>query len=398
MKKRITTFTDSRNAAKRQSLVTAVLAAILVGWLAGCSRHGQPHAATAAPLPKIEVVRVIAGQPRFLTPLPGELRPYQDVRIRARVEGFVKHLFVDRGSQVRQGQTLALLSAPNLRAQRLAVAQRLDVAQARWRAAQADWVRDRATLLRLQASARQVPGSIAGNDIQIARQTAAADRAQAEARLAAIHGAAAELKSIQALTAYLRVTAPFSGMIVQRFVSKGSLVGPSAHSSALFRLQQLNPLRLVIPVPEAETAGIHLNRKVSFSVPAYPGKSFSGLIARIPDSLHQSTRVMPVELNVINPQWMLSPGMYAQVNWPVQRPYPTLLVPSSAVVATTQNTFVDLIRNGRIQRISVRRGFTIGNLVEIFGKLQAGVWIARRGRDELLPGARIAIVRAAPNL
>lgn len=358
--------------------------------LAGCGRSRPPDAAlAAAPPAKVRVVRVIAARLHFLTPLPGELRPYQDVRLRARVEGFVKRLFVDRGTRVRQGQTLARLSAPDLRAKRAAASQALAVARARWQAARANLLRDRSTLRRLQSAARLVSGSIAGNDIQVAQQTVAADRAQALARRAAIHGAAAELRSLRALTGYLRVTAPFSGMIVKRYISVGSLVGPSAQSPALFRLQQLNPLRLVVEVPETEAAGIYWGKHVRFRVPAYPGRLFSGVIARIPDSLHQATRIMPVELNVANSQWVLSPGMYAQVRWPVQRPHPTLLVPASAVAATTQETFVDLIQRGRIHWVSVHRGFTVRGMVEVFGDLCPGQTVALRGTGELPSGTRV---------
>ncbi len=359
--------------------------------LAGCAHRKTPYAARHAARLMVKSVRVISARPRFLTPLPGELRAYQDVHVRARVEGFIKRLFVDRGSWVRRGQTLAVLSAPELRARQLAADQRLVRARAQYQAARANAVRDVATLRRLQAAARAAAGAVAGNDIQIARQTAAADRAQVTASLAAVRGAAAKLRSLRALTAYLRVRAPFSGMIIQRRVSTGSLVGPSATAPALFRLQQLNPLRLVVEVPESDDTGIHAGGKVSFSVIAFPGKLFRGVIARIPESLHSGTRVMPVELNVANPRQLLDPGMYAQVRWPVRRPYPTLLVPVSAVDATTAETFVVRIVRQRIQRVSVRRGFTMGDEVEVFGKIRAGDLVARRATSELRPGQVIQI-------
>lgn len=360
--------------------------------LAGCGHTPDVRAVPAA-IRSVKVVRIRSARPQFLTPLPGELRAFQDVRIKARVEGFVKRLYVDRGSWVRRGQTLARLSAPELRARQAAARQQVEVERAQYLAAQADVARDQATLQRLQASARLVPGSIAGNDLQIVQQTVAADRAQSAARRAAEHGAAAELRSLAALTSYLRVAAPFTGMIVQRFISTGSLVGPSATAPPLFRLQQLNPLRLVVEVPEADAAGIRLGGKLNFSVAAFPGRLFSGVVARIPDSLHQAARVMPVELNVANPGQLLAPGMYAQVRWRMMRPYPTLLVPASAVASTTQETFVNRIMNGRVEWVPVRRGFTIGNNVEIFGRLRAGDRVAVRGTGELRPGTVVRAVQ-----
>lgn len=371
----------------------ACLAAALL--LAGCN-HVRASRTKPSTVPRVKAVRIVSARPRFITPLPGELHPYQDVWIKARVEGFVKRLYVDRGSWARRGQILALLSAPDLRARRLAAKQRLEVARAQYRASQADVARDRATLGRLKTSARLVPGSIAGNDIHIARQTVAADRAHAAARLAAVHSAAAVLSSLNALTDYLRVTAPFTGMIVERFISTGSLVGPSAAVPTLFRLQQLDPLRLVVEVPESDAAGIRSGGKVNFSVSTYPGRQFTGVIARIPDSLRRATRVMPVELNVANANRLLAPGMYAQVQWPIERPYPTLLVPTSAVASTTEETFVNLIKNRRIRWVPVHRGFTIGKNVEIFGKLRVGEMVALRGTDELRPRAIVQAIPSSP--
>lgn len=363
--------------------------------LAGCGHTPNARAIPAA-IRSVKVVRIRSACPQFLTPLPGELRPYQDVRIKARVEGFVKRLYVDRGSWVRRGQTLARLSAPELRARATAARQQVEVARAQYLAAQAAVARDQATLQRLQASARLVPGSIAGNDLQVARQTVAVDRAQAAARRAAEHGAAAELRSLAALTGYLRVAAPFTGMIVQRFISTGSLVGPSATAPPLFRLQQLNPLRLVVEVPETDAVGIRPGGSLKFSVAAFPGRLFSGVVARIPDSLHQAARVMPVELNVANRRGLLAPGMYAQVRWRIMRRYPTLLVPASAVASTTKETFVNRIMNGRVEWVPVRRGFTIGKNVEIFGRLRAGERVAVRGTDELRPGTTVRAVQRPP--
>ena len=99
------------------------------------------------------------------------------------------------------------------------------------------------------------------------------------------------------------------------------------------------------------------------------------------------TRTMPVELDVVNSQRLLAPGMYPSVLWPVERSKASLLVPSTSIVTTTERVFVIRNNNGRAQWVDVRRGPTAGNLVEVYGDLKPGDEIVQRGTDEIRDGA-----------
>jgi hypothetical protein len=98
---------------------------------------------------------------------------------------------------------------------------------------------------------------------------------------------------------------------------------------------------------------------------------------------------MAVELDVPNGDGRLAPGTFCQVRWPVRRARPSLFVPSASVAATTDRTFVIRIRNGKTEWVDVKLGLTSGALVEVFGDLQAGDEVARRGTDELRPGTDV---------
>ena len=148
-------------------------------------------------------------------------------------------------------------------------------------------------------------------------------------------------------------------------------------------------LRLVVPVPEAYTAGMEPNAEIPFAVAAYPGRSFSGRVARIAQAVDVTTRTMAVELDVANGDGRLAPGTFCQVRWPVRRSGPSLFVPSASVATTTDRTFVVRIRNGKTEWVDVKTGLTSGPLVEVFGDLQAGDEIAGRGTDELRPGTDV---------
>ena len=165
----------------------------------------------------------------------------------------------------------------------------------------------------------------------------------------------------------------------------------------MLRLRQVSKLRLIVSVPEEDVGGIAMGTKVSFTVPAFPGETFVGEVQRIGQALDIKTRTMPVELDVANSPARLSPGMYAQLIWPVGRRQPSLFVPPSAVAATTERSFVIRIRNDVTEWIDVKRGASMGNLIEVFGALEAGDQIAVRGTDELRQGTHVTAKEKAPS-
>jgi RND family efflux transporter MFP subunit len=152
-------------------------------------------------------------------------------------------------------------------------------------------------------------------------------------------------------------------------------------------IQQVSRLRLIVAVPEEDTGGITRGARVEFHVPAYPGRTYTGMVARIAHALDPKTRTMAVELDVANPDGSLSPGMYPSVNWTVRQSKPSLLVPATSVVTTTERTFVIRNRDGRAEWVNVARSGTEGDLVEVSGNLRAGDLVVRRATDEIREGA-----------
>jgi membrane fusion protein (multidrug efflux system) len=199
--------------------------------------------------------------------------------------------------------------------------------------------------------------------------------------------AQAAADSIKDLQSYLQITAPFDGVITERLVHPGALVGPSGTTGPLLKLEQNSRLRLIVAVPEADVAGISPQGKVPFTVLAFPAETFYGTVARIPHSIDPKTRTMPVELDVVNVKGRLAPGMYPDVSWPVKRTKPSLLVPPTALVTTTERTFVIRLKDGRAEWVNVKKGSASGDLVEVLGDLSAGDRIVKRGSDEIREGS-----------
>jgi hypothetical protein len=107
------------------------------------------------------------------------------------------------------------------------------------------------------------------------------------------------------------------------------------------------------------------------------------------------TRSMLVELDVTNSKQVLAPGMFAEVQWPISRAQSSLFVPTTSVVRTSERQFVVRVRNGVAEWVDVRRGQVTGNLIEVFGDLREGDVVARRGTDEIRPGARVTVAATA---
>ncbi len=336
----------------------------------------------------VDVAPVIAKKVERTIALPGEFLAWQSVALRAKVAGYVERMLVDRGSAVKQGQLLAELSAPEIAAQIAEAQSRIGLARADSAQAEAQLAAAQATYERMKKAA-ETPGAIAGNEmIQVEKQVQAA-QALVNSRREATRAAEAALRSLMDISGYLRITAPFDGVITDRLVHPGALVKPDSEPPLVI-LQQISRLRLVVAVPEQYVGNVVQGRRVAFTVPAHPERVYTGAIARLAHALDEKTRTMSVELDVANRDGSLAPGMYPTVKWPAGSRGPRLLAPQTAVVTTSERMFVIRVANGKAEWVDVRKGPPVGDNVEIFGPLSPGDMIIRRATDEIHDGARVA--------
>src|SRR5262245_11413186 len=376
--------------SKPTACTLTMAVALMVAAAKVMAQRSDARASSGAPVIVTKVVARSLDRPLLL---PGDLIAFQDVEIRAKVAGFVDAVDVDRGSMVRRGQLLVRIVAPELVAQRTEADARIQGARSARVEAEAKLASDDATFQRLKA-ASATPGVVAGNDVDVAQHTVDADRARVEQLMQNEMAAANAAKSVSDLESYLRILAPFDGVITQRDVHVGSLVGPTA--DPMLRIQQISKLRLVVDVPETAVGTVDRAAVIEFTVPAYPGETFTGRVARLGHALDPKTRTMPVELDVANAMGRLAPGMFAQVSWSMHRGRPSLFVPTSAIATTTERTFVVRVQNNRAEWVDVKRGQAMEQLVEVFGPLKEGDVVAVRGTDEIRQGSLVAPRPAAP--
>jgi membrane fusion protein, multidrug efflux system len=335
----------------------------------------------------VEMVKVESRSSAQTVPLTAELAPFLQTDIESRAPGYVEKVLVDRGSRVHKGQLLVQLSAPETGSQTAASEASLHQAEAEAAQAEAQAAAAESTSAKLQEAAK-TPGAVAGNELLQAQKQRDAAQALIDSRKAAVRAARERLQASQVMESYLRVTAPFNGIITDRFVNPGMLI--DGGHTPLLKLQQIAHLRLIVPVPETYTGSIVKGTSAVFRVPAHPGKSYTGKVARIPNVLDQQSRSMMVELDVFNQDGSLAPGMYPTVDWPVGAGEKLLFVPATSVVTTTERTFVIASVNGRAHWIDVRKGMVVGESVSIRGQISVGQVIVKRASDEIREGTRFS--------
>ena len=358
-------------------------------WLGWCILSSHALVAQDAPAVSAELIEIVAKRLEATTVLPGELVPYQKIDVFARVTGFVESVRVDRGSMVKKGQILATVSAPEMNAQLAEANAHVVAIEAGHSEAQAKLAAAESTYQRLKDAAK-TPGVVAGNDLVLAERGVEASKARARSLEHSIEASKAAVAAIDEIKRYMVVTAEFDGVITARFAHPGSLVGPEGGTDEpLFRLEQIRRLRLVAPVPEAYASSITKRQRVDFTVPAYPGDRFYGIVARPAFAVDPKTRTMPVELDVNNRSGKLSPGMYAEISWPVRRRNESLFVPLTAIKRTTERIFVIRASDGFAEWVDVRQGNVSQDQSEVFGDLKAGDRLILYATDEIRPGTRI---------
>ncbi|MGS2738112.1 efflux RND transporter periplasmic adaptor subunit [Sinomicrobium sp. M5D2P17] len=289
--------------------------------------------------------------------IPGELTAYQEVDLYAKVNSFIKTLQADIGSQVKSGQLLAVLEAPEINSQ-------LAAAESRLKSQEALYISSKATYNRLLETSK-TPGTVSRNDLDIAFAKQESDLAQLEAAKANYH-------EIVANRNYLEIKAPFDGVITARNVSPGAYVGPSGRGSELpiFTLREQKNLRLVVNVPEGYISYLSLQNTIAFAVKALPNRHFEAKVSRLAGALDNRLRSQRTEMDVRNTDGTLLPGMVAEVSIPIKSRPGSFVIPSSAVLNSTEGMYIIKISGGKTIWVPIAVGGNGAGKTEIFGDIR----------------------------
>jgi RND family efflux transporter MFP subunit len=332
--------------------------ALMIGGLAlffaACSHDTAPTVAHQSPV--VVVSPAQRGAIMRTITLPGDLAGYYQSTLYAKVTGYLKTISVDKGDWVKQGQLLAEIEVPELR-------QRLERARA-------DLEVQKITYDRLEKVFKSDPRLVARQDVDVA--------------YGKFQEAKAQVDELSALVAYTRIVAPFDGVITGRFVDPGALIRSSGGAgaqgvesgggppTALLSEAMIDKMRIYLYVPEGVVGLVRRGMPATLTLKDYPGRVFTGKIARFSTSLDLSTRTMLTEVDIRNPEHELYPGMYANVTLELERHDEALRVRDSAVGTGADGSYVYVVREGVLSRVPVTTGIRNGSFVEITSGLKGG--------------------------
>ena len=353
----------------------------------------QEASAGGSSLPAVKVVAVRRSAAEQTLTLPGTTLADQQTPLYARVNGYLKSFLHDLGDAVRKGELVAEIDSPE-------VDQQLRQARANLTVARASLVQSRANLTLAQAAAKR--WSALAKDRAVSQQEADEKQSAYEARQADVQAAEAAILSQEAnvkryeeLQAFEQITAPFDGIVTSRSVDVGTLVteGSSTSARELFRVVQSDKLRVFVNVPESAIASVRPGLGVQVRFDAHPGRVWEGTVSRTARAADPSARTMQSEVSVLNPDGVLSSGLYAQVTFQLKRQTPPLLVPANALVIWPKGVFVAVVGADSVVRYpSVQVGRDYGSRAEILSGLREGDRVMLNPSTEIREGQKVRAV------
>jgi RND family efflux transporter MFP subunit len=389
------------------SYLPASLSILMAAGSVACSGNGNGRAQASGSTITVGVTKVARKSLGRQITLSSELVPFQEIEVYAKESGFVKKLFVDYGTRVKAGQVMAILEIPELEAQ-------LQEDQAEIKNALNQVSRSQHDLNRYQAQYNAVhlqytrlngvfqgqPGIVAQQEVDDAQGKDLAASAQVEAGQAAVEASESQLSVTRAKLAhdqslfdYARITAPFAGVVTERYANLGTLVQAGVNSSTqaipIVKLSQDDLFRLVIPVPESYVRYIKIGDRVDVRVPSL-NRTFPGQVARFSVDVKADTRTMHTEVDVSNPGRLLMPGLYADADLTLEHKEDIPTVPLQAVNHENEKTTVFVVNaHGEIEDRPISLGIQTATDAEVVAGLTEGEQVVVSDRSGLTPGEKV---------
>jgi RND family efflux transporter MFP subunit len=361
------------------SFAAVVLMLTVAGALTLTRRRAAFHALAAetadASVPVVSVIHPSTGSGGDDLTLPSTLQAYVESPIYARTTGYLQKWYHDIGSRVEQGALLADLDTPEVDQELL---------QAKAARAQT------AASLALAKSTAERWANLRKTD-SVSQQEADEKQSAYEQLQATLDAADANVKRLENLEAFKHVYAPFAGVVTARTVDVGTLVSAGTQH-ALFRLAQMDPIRVYVSVPEAYVDAVKPGVAASLELPQRPSEKFDGRVVRTAGVIDPATRTMTAEVNVPNHGGRLLPGGYAQVHLDVGRTAPRLQVPVNTLLFRAEGTravVVDGANTLRLRPVTIGRDF--GSVVEIVSGLSADDWVVINPADSADDGQTVRV-------
>ena len=366
------------SGAKLRNAAIVALVLIIAGAIAGFWPRWRQRAILKVETQElaIQTVSVILPQPGEAAAgllLPAEVQPFLDAPIYARSSGYVSNWFFDIGAQVKTGDLLAQIDAPELRQE--LVRGKAELVQAEASLALAKTTADRWAELLKTAS--------------VSEQEAAEKQADFELKTANVAATRANVQRLQELESFSHVKAPFSGTITTRGIDIGQLI-MAGSAKELFHLAQTDTLRVYVRVPQTVARAITPGQIAELTIPEIPGKVFPAKVVRTSGAMTSDSRTLLTELQVDNSRHDILAGSYAQVRFPETHAEAALTVPSNTLLFRSEGPQVGVVRaDGKVELHSLTLGRDFGSSVEVLEGLARNDHVILNPADSLVSGVSV---------
>ncbi|HET8967613.1 MAG TPA: efflux RND transporter periplasmic adaptor subunit [Candidatus Acidoferrum sp.] len=384
-----TQFEDTRDESHRAGIglatyailtAAAIIFLIVIG-LGFISRKKAEaelkQTTAAAAIAKVNVVYPKMDAPSDEIVLPGNTQAFTDAPIFARTNGYVKSWHADIGTRVKKGQLLAEIETPE-------VDQQLQQARADLQTAQANLRQAQITADRWEALWKTDSVSKQETDVAVSAL---------HAMKATVDSNTSNVRRLEELQGFQKIYAPFDGVITARNTDIGALInsGASTPGQELFHLAALNILRVFVAVPQLYSQAVRPGATASLTLDEFPGKTFSGTIARNSNSIDPASRTLLVEVDVDNRSGTLLPGAYARVHLKLPQSVNSVTVPANTILFRSEGLRVGVVRNGRAELVPVTIGRDYGSSVEVVSGLQTTDPVILNPSDSLISGTTVQV-------
>jgi len=313
--------------------------------------------------------------------LPGDIQAFLVASLYARTNGYVKKWYTDIGAQVKEGDLMAELEAPDVDAQLRQSVANLGQARANLEIARLSFEREK------DLKQKQV---VSDQEFDQARTTF-------EAQGAAVKSGEANVQNLQVQQGFQKITAPFTGVVTKRLVDIGALVsaGSGNAGTLLFNVAQSDPLRVFVYVPQTNAPDIHEGQEAKILVDEYPGRDFTGTVARTAGAIDPTSRTLLTEVDIPNHDGALYAGMYGQVKFTLKQENPPILIPSNVFMFRTEGTQVAVVKDGKIHFQTVKIGRDLGAFLQVTSGIDDGMQLVVNPTDDLREGSEVQVKQSA---
>jgi RND family efflux transporter MFP subunit len=359
---------------------SAIAVLIVIGVVAGLIPRWRRHAELAAEtrelsVPTVTVVSSKPGRTGAGLALPAEIKPWVEAPIYARANGYLKKRYVDIGTHVEEGQLLAEIDTPELN-------QELEWARAELAQAEAALGLSKITAARWAGLLKTA---------SVSEQENAEKQADLKLKTATADSARAEMRRLEKLQSFTRLTAPFAGTITVRNIDSGDLI-VAGGAKELFHLAQTQKLRVFVQVPQGMARGIGSGQSAEMTIPELSGRVFAAKVIRTAGVIASDSRTLLVEFEVDNSKEEILAGSYAQVRFSEAKIEAALILQANTILFRAEGPQVGVVQqDGKVELRSVKLGRDFGQTIEVLAGVSPQERVIVNPSDSLVNGAMVSI-------